>query len=216
MASKETKPKEKETTFIQRRFRKNKDSQDKRKSQLLEQETTTQNEQTQTKITEKTNNIERENKDFDMPQVTTKTDSAQELESTQKSTESELESGKNSDGNKSDSQSSQNSSTQELDTNLLDKADDDFFSEIQSKEKRSQSYSSKISPRRAPIRRAISNNTLQGTYSKSQRGWNNWGKGGVLRLKMRYGSLLLLCYSAHSPLGLFSVRLHQVLRLLLT
>ena len=177
VASKETKPKEKETTFIQRRFRKNKDSQEKRKSQLLEQETTTQNEQTQPKITEKTNNIERESKDFDMPQVnTSKTDSAQELESAQKSTESELESGKNSDGNKSDSQSSQNSSIQELDTNLLDKADDDFFSEIQSKEKRSQSYSSKISPRRAPIRRAISNNTLQGTYSKSE-GLEQLGEG---------------------------------------
>lgn len=157
-AVKETKAKEKETTFIQRRFRKNKDSQEKRKSQLLEQETT-QTENSQTKTTEKTNNIEQENKDFDIPQLNTKSDST--LDSTQ-SSGTELESSKNSEEKKSDSQSLQNSSIQEYDANLSIKADD-FQSEIEFKEKRSQSLTSKITARRAPIRRAISN-TSQNSY----------------------------------------------------
>jgi hypothetical protein len=177
-AVKETKAKEKETTFIQRRFRKNKDSQEKRKSQLLEQETT-QTENSQTKTTEKTNNIEQENKDFDIPQLNTKSDST--LDSTQ-SSGTELESSKNSE-KKSDSQSLQNSSIQEYDANLSIKADD-FQSEIEFKEKRSQSLTSKITARRAPIRRAISN-TSQNSYSKLQRDRKQLGEGGgcLLRLK---------------------------------
>ena len=180
-AVKETKAKEKETTFIQRRFRKNKDSQEKRKSQLLEQETT-QTENSQTKTTEKTNNIEQENKDFDIPQLNTKSDST--LDSTQ-SSGTELESSKNSEEKKSDSQSLQNSSIQEYDANLSIKADD-FQSEIEFKEKRSQSLTSKITARRAPIRRAISN-TSQNSYSKLQRDRKQLGEGGCYYVLSKQG-----------------------------
>ena len=167
VASKETKPKEKETTFIQRRFRKGKDTQDKQKSPLLEQETATQTtENVQlTKTIEKTNNIiDQENRVFDKPQDTktkTKTDSVPDVDLKVV----EIESRKSRDESKLERQSSQNSSIQGLDTKLALKVDD-FDSEIQFKEKRSQSFSlPKTTPRRDALKRANSN-ISQNNYSK--------------------------------------------------
>jgi hypothetical protein len=161
VTGKETKPKEKETAFIPRRFRKGKDNQDKRKSQALEQELTT-TETSQTKTVEKKDNLDQENRGFDMPQNTnTKADGGLDVDST-RSSGGENESSKKRDESKLDSQSSQNRPTPEFDTVKTE----DFDAEVQPKEKRSQSWSlPKTTPRRDAMKR-VHSNMSQNSYSK--------------------------------------------------
>lgn len=160
--------KPKETSFMQRRFRKNKaDSQEKRKSQLLEQEIPTQAESSPTKTTEKINNVEQESKDFDEPRLETKSGP---LDSDHSNQSSGKESSKNSDEKKSDNQSSSSSSTQEYDRCLSINVGhfEAVLQEPALNNKRSLSFSSKVSPRVAPLRRANSN-VAQNNYSKCYR-----------------------------------------------
>ena len=167
MQSKETKPKEKETTFIQRKFRKMKDNHEKRKSQLLEQEVPAETESSQTKTTEKANNIDQEHKDFDVPLHKTKPDTPLEPDPALNSGK-EPDISKSNDDKKSDEHSSQTipSSVQETESNASIEAHD-FQLEMESKAKRSQSLSSKVMPNRvpSPMRRKNSH-TIQNNYSK--------------------------------------------------
>lgn len=142
-----------------------KDNHEKRKSQLLEQDATTEIENSQTKTTEKANNTEQENKDFDVPLHKTKPDSPLDSESAPNSgKESESSNGEK----KSDDWSSHTSSSsvQEAERNVTTEAYD--FQLETGKAKRSQSLSSKMMPKRAPMRRTISNSS-QNNYSKLQR-----------------------------------------------
>ena len=164
MAVKETKPKEKETTFFIQRFRKPKDSQEKRKSQLLEHEIT-QTENSQVKTNEKTNNVQQDNKDFDIPQLKKRSDSVQDIVSTQSSGK-ELENNKTSDENKlTDSSGAENSTVHE---SVMYVKDGDLESEIDIKTKRSKSLSFKKSPRHVIMKRSISA-TQEIDYSKLKR-----------------------------------------------
>ncbi|XP_028391041.1 WD repeat-containing protein 91-like [Dendronephthya gigantea] len=145
------------TTLIPKRFRKNKaDNQMKRKSQLLEQDATSQTENSQSKPALQTNNLEEENKDFDMPPGRTKSESTQPQDF-----DPNQSFGKESSLaiNKQDEKSSQNSKTGSIpedDGNLTFK-NDNYESEIVIKDKRSLSLSAKTTMRPEPIKRANSN-----------------------------------------------------------
>lgn len=166
--NKETKPKDKEATFIQRRFRRNKDSLEKRKSQLLEQEemttATAQSEKPPKTVTEKTSNMEKETQDFGTALLNTKSDSTSSSDSTQSS---ERESGnlKSTYEKIQDSQNTRTSFSQDDDENLLIQMNG-FESRKGLREKRSQSLSSKKNQGQYSLIRRTNSNVLLNNDSK--------------------------------------------------
>lgn len=163
---KEPKTKEKElTTFIPKRFRKNRaDNQEKRRSQLLEQDQTSQAENSQTKPALQTNNLEQESKDFDVPRGRIKSEGTQDFDPNQNL------GNESSFSNKQNEKTSQNSKTgsiQEFDGNLVFKTDN-FESETVIKDKRSLSLSAKPTVGPAPVKRTSSNAQFS-NYCKLQR-----------------------------------------------
>ena len=143
-----------------------KDNNEKRKSQLLEQEAITENENSQTKTTEKANSAELEHKDVDVPLHKPNPDIPLESDSTPNS-------GKDSESNKSNGEKKSDDHTLHTNYHSIHEAERNVTTEAydfqleMGRAKRSQSLSSKIQSR-APIRRAISN-LSQNSYSKLQR-----------------------------------------------